>query len=149
MEKFTNIIAESINELGLFDKNKQYIFTVIKPGFLPYAKQIIEKFEGKGWKVSKTAIKQLLLREANELYKVHKKESFYKDLCKYMSSGLSMAIIYVREKPFNESVFKRVDAIKKEIRETWGESDMRNVLHSSDSLEHMKAEMKVYFAPVG
>ena len=24
MEKFTNIIAESINELGLFDKNKQY-----------------------------------------------------------------------------------------------------------------------------
>ena len=69
MEKFTNIIAESINELGLFDKNKQYIFTVIKPGFLPYAKQIIEKFEEKGWKVSKTAIKQLLLREANELYK--------------------------------------------------------------------------------
>ena len=66
MEKFTNIIAESINELGLFDKNKQYIFTVIKPGFLPYAKQIIEKFEEKGWKVSKTAIKQLLLREANE-----------------------------------------------------------------------------------
>ena len=29
----------------------------------------IEKFEEKGWKVSKTAIKQLLLREANELYK--------------------------------------------------------------------------------
>ena len=49
MEKFTNIIAESINELGLFDKNKQYIFTVIKPGFLPYAKQIIEKFEKKGY----------------------------------------------------------------------------------------------------
>ena len=138
-----------MKELGIYNKENQRIFTVIKPGFLHRAKNIIEIFQKSGWEVSKLRTKQLLRKEANKLYEVHKKESFYNDLCKYMSSGLSMAIIYVREKPFNESVFKRVDNIKKEIRETWGESDMRNVLHSSDSLEHMKAEMKVYFAPVG
>ena len=131
--------------LGLFNEQRKFIFTVVKPGALQYTQKIIERFEEDGWKVSKIRTKQLLLKEAHALYKVHKKESFYDDLCEYMSSGNSTAIIFTKDEPMQNSVFKEVAEIKDEIRGEYGESDMRNVLHSSDSLEHMKEEMKVYF----
>lgn len=132
-------------QLGIFNSDKAYIFTVVKPGALQYTQKIIERFEEDGWKVSKIRTKQLLLKEAHKLYAVHKKEDFYKPLCEYMSSGNSTAIIYTKDEPMTGKVFKEVKVIKDEIREKYGESDMRNILHSSDSLEHMNEEIKIYF----
>lgn len=134
-----------MKELGIYNKENQRIFTVIKPGFLHRAKNIIEIFQKSGWEVSKLRTKQLLRKEANKLYEVHKNESFYNDLCKYMSSGPSLAIIFTRDKPNNDKIYKEVSEIKDSIRKKWGESDMRNVLHSSDSYEHMLKEMSIYF----
>lgn len=134
-----------MKELGIYNKENQRIFTVIKPGFLHLAKNIIEIFNKNGWEVSKLRTKQLLRKEANKLYAVHKKESFYNDLCKYMSSGPSLAIIFTRDKPNNDKIYKEVSEIKDRIRKKWGESEMRNVLHSSDSYEHMLKEMSIYF----
>lgn len=134
-----------MKELGIYNKENQRIFTVIKPGFLHLAKNIIEIFNKNGWEVSKLRTKQLLRKEANKLYAVHKKESFYNDLCKYMSSGPSLAIIFIRDKLNNDKIYKEVSEIKDRIRKKWGESEMRNVLHSSDSYEHMLKEMSIYF----
>lgn len=134
-----------MKELGIFSKDKQYIFTVIKPGALQYAKKIIEMFEKCGWEVAKLRTKQLLRKEAKKLYAVHKEEHFYNDLCKYMSSGPSMAILYTRDKLPNPDIYKEVEELKDKIRDKFGESDMRNVLHSSDSYEHMQKEMGIYF----
>lgn len=134
-----------MKELGIYNKENQRIFTVIKPGFLHRAKNIIEIFQKSGWEVSKLRTKQLLRKEANKLYEVHKKESFYNDLCKYMSSGPSLAIIFTRDKLNNDKIYKEVSEIKDSIRKKWGESEMRNVLHSSDSYEHMLKEMSIYF----
>ena len=134
-----------MKELGIYNKENQRIFTVIKPGFLHLAKNIIEIFNKNGWEVSKLRTKQLLRKEANKLYAVHKKESFYNDLCKYMSSGPSLAIIFTRDKLNNDKIYKEVSEIKDKIRKKWGESEMRNVLHSSDSYEHMLKEMSIYF----
>lgn len=134
-----------MKELGIYNKENQRIFTVIKPGFLHHAKNIIEIFQKSGWEVSKLRTKQLLRKEANKLYGVHKKESFYNDLCKYMSSGPSLAIIFTRDKPNNDKIYKEVSEVKDSIRKKWGESEMRNVLHSSDSYEHMLKEMSIYF----
>lgn len=134
-----------MKELGIYNKENQRIFTVIKPGSLHLAKNIIEIFNKNGWEVSKLRTKQLLRKEADKLYAVHKKESFYNDLCKYMSSGPSMAIIFTRDKPSNDKIYKEVSEIKDRIRKKWGESEMRNVLHSSDSYEHMLKEMSIYF----
>ena len=132
-------------QLGIFNSDKAYIFTVVKPGSLQYTQKIIEKFEENGWRVSKIRTKHLLSKEAHKLYAIHKKKDFYKSLCEYMSSGNSTAIIYTKDEPMSEKVFKEVKQIKDEIREKYGESDMRNVLHSSDSLEHMVEEIKIYF----
>lgn len=120
------------------------IFVIIKPGFEELAKEVINRFEQKGFVVDKTRTKKLLLSEAKELYKIHEKEDFYEPLCKYMSSGLSTAIIF-NNADLRSDVFKVSGAIKDDIRKQYGESDMRNVMHSSDSYEHMLEESKVYF----
>ena len=134
-----------MKELGIYSNENQNIFTVIKPGFLHLAKNIIEIFNKSGWEVSKLRTKQLLRKEANKLYAVHKKENFYTPLCKYMSSGPTMAIIFTRNKLPNNEIYKEVSEVKDKIRKKWGESDMRNVIHSSDSYEHMLKEMSIYF----
>ena len=90
-----------------------------------------------------TTTKTLLLQEAKELYKVHKKEPFYEDLCKYMASGPYRAFIFCN--PDSKKPFTEVKSIKDEIRKEYGESDMRNVLHSSDSRKAMEHEAPIFF----
>jgi nucleoside diphosphate kinase len=124
-------------------KKCDWIFTVIKPGFLNRAEDIIKLFEQYGWEVMQTRPKKLTLAEAKKLYAVHKKEDFYDALCNYMSSGESLAIKF--RKPNCTDVFREADAIKDLVRKKWGESDMRNVLHSSDSFVHMEEESPIYF----
>lgn len=136
MKNLYDFILENQNDT-------QKVFVVLKPGSLDLGQVVIERFAEDGWTVDHTTTKQLLLKEAHLLYKVHKKEPFYEDLCKYMSSDPCRAFIFKKDgviDPFNE-----VKKIKEEIREKYGESDMRNVLHSSDSKENMKQEASIFF----
>lgn len=134
-----------MKSLASYVKGEQHIFIIIKPGFLEKSKDIIEKFEREGWKISKMKTKTLLFSEAKRLYAVHKKEDFYTPLCHYMSSGPSTAIVFSKDAPATDKVFKKVASLKDEIRKQYGESDMRNVMHSSDSAEAMEHEMGIYF----
>lgn len=123
------------------------IFIVIKPGFLKYSQQILQAFFDEDWEIEKQTSKQLLLKEAQKLYSIHKKEDWYKPLCEYMSSEKTTAFILVNHNmKMSKTVFEHTSKIKDELREKYGESDMRNVIHSSDSLEHMKQEQAIYFA---
>ena len=121
---------------------KDHVLVVIKPGFENLNTTIFDLFSKNGYTVVKTKTKKLLLKEAKSLYKVHKNEDFYNDLCKYMSSGLSTAVILRKE---SNNIFKEFSALKDEIREKYGESDMRNVIHSSDSYKNFTHESQVYF----
>lgn len=121
-------------------------FVVVKPGFIQLASDIINRFKDKGWKMTRITTKQLTLREARRLYLVHKQEDFYDNLCKYMSSDLSVGIIFEKPGAFvGKEMFKETEKIKEEIREKWGKDDMRNVLHSSDTLSAMEHESEIYF----
>ena len=62
-----------------------------------------------------------------------------------MSSGVSRAIIFKKDGKVDDDMFNEVKKIKDEIREKYGESDMRNVIHSSDSIESMDKEMRIFF----
>lgn len=135
MKHLTEFLTESLAT--------SQVFIVVKPGSLQHTQAVIELFAENGWTVSRTTTKQLLLKEAKQLYAVHKKESFYKDLCEYMASGPCRAFII--EKPNVLDPFGEVKKIKDEIREKYGESDMRNVLHSSDSKENMEKEASLFF----
>lgn len=135
MKHLTQIINEMIN--------KSKVFVVLKPGSLDLAQIVIERFNQDRWTVSQTTTKKLLPIEAHDLYKVHSKEDFYEDLCEYMCSDICRAFIF--EKPNSLNPFEEVKKIKEEIREKYGESDMRNVLHSSDSSEAMDNEAGIFF----
>lgn len=134
-------------ELGVDRGNNQRCFVVVKPGFVYLSRKIIEMFQEEGWKILKIRTKQLLLQEAHRLYNIHKNEKFYEPLCKYMSSAPTMAILFTRDitrKP-NGKEFKSVDVLKDNIRRQYAESDMRNVIHSSDNPAHLEQESSIYF----
>ena len=122
-----------------------WIFVIVKPGFQNLCKSIVEVFKNKGWTLSRTRPKQLTYREAKQLYMSHAKEDFYKDLCRYMSSDVSVGLIFEKPHQLDEKTFQEVGKIKDYIRDKWGEDDMRNVLHSSDSLSAMENESQIYF----
>lgn len=124
----------------------QEAFIVIKPGFLNLNEKILKKFTDNGFTIKRTRPKILTKSEAEVLYEVHKKEDFFDDLVKYMSSGESLGVILKPDKPMKESkLFEKIGKIKDEVRNEWSESDMRNVMHSSDNRENMKNEMSMYF----
>lgn len=121
---------------------KDEVFVIIKPGFLKKSDEIMKTIKDEGFELVKTRTKLLTLKEAQTLYKIHKEEEWYKPLCDYMSSDLSLGLLF-RSK--DKDPLKKMSEIKDKIRETFGESDMRNVMHSSDSYEHMLDEQCIYF----
>jgi nucleoside diphosphate kinase len=121
---------------------KDHVFVIIKPGFYNLTGELFTTFTKHGYKVIKSKTKRLTLDEAKSLYEVHKKADFYNDLCKYMSSDLTMAFILKKK---SDNIFKEFAKLKDEIREKYGESDMRNVLHSSDSYKNFTHESQIYF----
>lgn len=119
------------------------VFVVVKPGFLEKSSQIIDKFARAGFRFMKMHTKQLSMGEAKRMYYVHKDEDFYYKLCKYMSSGPCLGILF--DARGIEEPFKVTDELKDKIRKQFGVDDMRNCLHSSDNVENMNKEMSVFF----
>lgn len=136
---------KSLKDHILSYDNYKKVFVIIKPGSLQYTPNVIQEMEEHGWEMDKSRVKLLTLKEAKQLYLVHKEEEFYDDLCKYMSSDLSRAIIFKKSQKSDGLEFDEVAEIKDKIRNEFGESDMRNVMHSSDSREAMFNEAPIYF----
>lgn len=121
-------------------------FVVIKPGFLHLAQEILEVYKENGFELQKIRTTKLSKEFARKLYTVHKKEDFYNDLVNYMSSGLSMALQFgLGNHAMTEDTLKQLLNIKDKIRDEHSESDMRNVIHSSDSWENARKESEIYF----
>ena len=118
-------------------------FVIVKPEFTKKAKEIMSLFLEKGYVIAKYCGKRLTYEEAQELYKVHKDEDFYEDLCKYMSSGLSVG--YCLNYTGSKDPIEYTNKIKNNIRETFGKDEMKNALHSSDSVENVTREAAIYF----
>lgn len=115
-------------------------FVIIKPEFLRYQQEIEDILLSNGFSINKKLKKALSLDEAMNLYKMHESEDFYEDLCKYMSSGDSIGYI------LNNRKNKDLSKLKDQIREKYGRSYMKNVMHSSDSQENVTRESKIYFS---
>ena len=137
-------LIESLGSSNIND-SKCNIFVIVKPGFFKDIPLIINKFGEKGWVVDRIRTKQLLPQEAKKLYDIHKKEDWFEDLCEYMSSEPTTAILFVKDSPMSDKMFKETGKIKDSIRKELGESEMRNVIHSSDSLERLQIERGIYF----
>lgn len=136
-------LADYLNSINNKDPmSKNHVLVVVKPGFQELIPTITDKFVKAGYKIVKMTTKRLQLEEAKQLYKIHKKEDFYKSLCEYMSSGTTTAFILYKNV---NKIFDDFVKLKDEIREEYGQSEMRNVLHSSDSYKNFTHEASVYF----
>jgi nucleoside-diphosphate kinase len=121
---------------------KNHVLAVVKPGFENMLGKLCEIFIENGYTIVKNKTSRLTLDQAKQLYKVHSKEDFYSNLCNYMCSGPTTAFILKKK---SDDIFKEFEKLKEKIREDFGESDMRNVLHSSDSYKAFTHESQVYF----
>ena len=54
-------------------------------------------------------------------------------------------MIFTKDKPMSSKMFDETNKIKYIIRKKFGESEMRNAIHSSDSLERLQIERGIYF----
>ena len=136
---------KKIIQLGNSVRDKKQIFVIIKPEYLKYQQKIVDIFIKNGWSIDKLRTKQLLPSEAQGIYRVHRGESFYKDLCKYMTSGPSVGILFTKRGNSSDTTFGSIQKIKNEIRSKWSIDDMKNVIHSSDSPEAVSLESSIYF----
>lgn len=140
MEDLSKFLTKNMND----PMRSNHVLAVVKPGFDSLLGTLCDLFKDNGYEIVKTKTTKLSLADAKQLYKVHSKEDFYDDLCEYMASGLTTAFILKKKTPVFD-VFKDFEKLKEKIREEYGESDMRNVLHSSDSYKSFTHEAGIYF----
>lgn len=117
-------------------------FCILKPEFLDHEDDFVKILTNNGWKIIQKTKRTLSKEEAEELYKMHKGKDFYNNLCKYMSGGDCICCMCYKD---CENPIKDMKNIKDIVRKAWGIDDMKNGMHSSDSLDNVKREYKLIF----
>ena len=128
-------------------------FTMLKPDAVSGSNTgaIIKLIEEAGFRI--VAIKKTLLspERAGEFYAVHKDRPFYKDLCKYMSSGPIVPMILEKENAVED--FRKLigatdpsKAAPGTIRNLFAKSIEANAIHGSDSNENAGIEGNFFFS---
>ena len=99
------------------------------------------------------AMKKTMLtpERAGEFYAVHKERPFYKDLCKYMSSGAIVPMILEKDNAVED--FRKLigatdpsKAATGTIRNLFAKSIEANAIHGSDSDENAAIEGNFFFS---
>lgn len=132
--KKTFLIKESSNEINGF--------AILKPEFLDHEEDFLTLLKNNGWNVIQKSKRTLTNDEAKELYKMHKDKDFYNNLCKYMSSSDCLCCQCYKD---CQDPIKDMNSIKDKVRKSWGKDEMKNGMHSSDSLENVNRESKLIF----
>ena len=123
-------------------------FVIIKPEFLKYKDEIYEYITSKGFIMhDHTNPITLSKKQVQTLYSCHKEKDFYDDLCDYMMSGDIEASLWVfdYDKYPRTNTISLMKEIKDHFRNKYGKSEMKNCMHSSDSLENVQREAKIIF----
>lgn len=117
-------------------------FCILKPEFLDHTDDFLALLNNNGWKIIQK--KKLLLTkdQAKDLYSLHKDKDFYKDLCDYMSSGECLCCSCYKD---CDNPIEDMKKLKDKVRKNWGKDEMKNGMHSSDSLENVNRESKICF----
>lgn len=133
MRKLSHII-ESISQVNGF--------VILKPGFMDHEEEFLTLLKNNGWKTIQKKKGALTQEQAEALYKPHKGKEFYNDLVKYMCSGDSLSCSCQKD---CKDPIKDMDALKQKVRDKWGQDEMKNAMHSSDSLDNVSRESGIVF----
>ena len=111
---------------------------------------IIKIIEDAGFRIIDLKKTMLTPERAGEFYAVHKERPFYKDLCRYMSSGSIVPMILEKENAVEDfrKLIGATDPAKAEkgtIRNLFAKSIEANAIHGSDSDENATIEGNFFF----
>lgn len=134
MQTLRNFILESSLNINAF--------IILKPEFLKYKDEWITMLKNKGWQIVQQKEIQMTKDQAEELYYMHKNKEWYNDLINYMIS--EKCVIAECHKSCDEPI-KDMENIKHKFRDAYGISETKNGMHSSDSLENVERESKIFF----
>lgn len=116
-------------------------FVILKPGFEKYYedwKRLLS--DTNNWDIIQCNKIKLTKDQAEDLYLPHKEKDFYNDLCNYMCSGDCYCAICHKD---CDNPIEDMNKIKDTVRKNWGIDEMKNAMHSSDSLENVNREQKI------
>jgi ferritin-like protein/nucleoside diphosphate kinase len=137
MKKLSTIISESSN--SSFTING---FVILKPGFINHENDFQKLLENNDWRIIQRKRCTLTPKQSAMLYKPHSDKSFYGDLCHYMCSD--ECVCYSCYKDCDNPI-KDMKTLKDKVRKQWGKDEMRNAMHSSDSIENVERESNIVF----
>lgn len=112
---------------------------------------ILEMIEKAGFRIEAIKMTHLTDTRAGQFYEVHKERPFYKDLCRYMSSGAIIAAVLEKENAVAD--FRKLigatnpaNAEEGTIRKRFAKSIEANAVHGSDSDENAAIEAGFFFS---
>lgn len=115
-------------------------FAILKPEFLDHEDEWKKMITDQGWEIKNHLKFQMSNSQAKDLYKCHCDEPWFNELCNYMSSGPCICAICHKK---CDNPIKDMKDIKHEFRDKYGKDEMRNGMHSSDSLKNVQREGKI------
>ncbi len=128
-------------------------FAIIKPDAVErnLIGKILERIEGKGFRI--VAMKRVLLTLpiAQGFYHVHKERPFFKDLTEYMCTGPVVLLVFEKEgaiKAWRElmGATNPADADAGTIRKDFAIDLEKNSVHGSDALDTAAFEISYFFS---
>lgn len=138
MKKLSNILET------LATKHTEGIngFVILKPGFLNHESDFLTLLTNNGWRILQKKRGTLTQEQAEALYSMHKDKDFYNNLCDYMCSTDSLSCSCQKD---CDNPIKDMKMLKDKVRNQWGEDDMKNAMHSSDSIDNVIRESNIVF----
>ena len=127
--------------------------SIVKPDGV--AKNVIgdvyRRFEQAGLRIVAARMLQLTQPQAEAFYGIHRERPFFKDLCRYMTSGPVMVQVLEGEGAVakNRDIMGATDPKKAApgtIRADLADSIEANVVHGSDSAENAAREVAFFFS---
>jgi len=130
----------------------EHTLAIIKPDAVQNLKtgEILQEIEGvHDFEILQMVKFQFDPWSARKFYEIHQEQSFYDDLCIFMSSGPSIVLVLKRENAVKKwrdvmGPTDPVNAASLTIRRFFGESITRNAVHGSDSLENVAKEIEFF-----
>ena len=113
--------------------------------------EVLRRFESAGLSVVAARMRQLTPAEAEGFYAVHRERPFFRDLCRYMTSGPVLVQVLEGEGAVarNREIMGATDPKKADrgtIRADLASSIEENVVHGSDSVDNAAREIAYFFA---
>ena len=112
--------------------------------------EIIQRIERKGLEIKALKMENITLEKAEKHYEIHKEKEFYNGLIEFITSGPVVLMVVegvnciqiVRHMAGSTSP---LDAIPGTIRGDYSMDTLRNIVHTSDSVETSAKEIKNFF----